>query len=97
MNAPMRSLGRFDRERLPDPITYFEAEGLRLVGRGTWRTTRCVFHDDTHPSLSVNVETGGFKCHACNAHGGDLLAFHRQLHRLGFKDAAKALGAWGGS
>lgn len=84
----------FDSAALPDPLAYFEAEGLRLFGRGTWRTTRCVFHDDERPSLSVNVQTGGYKCHACGAHGGDVLDFHRARHGLGFKDAARILGAW---
>jgi hypothetical protein len=31
---------------------------------------------------------------ACNAHGGDVLAFHQQLHGLDFAAAARALGAW---
>ena len=93
----MRSGKQFQRDLLPDALSYFEAEGLRLIGRGTWRTTRCVFHDDSRPSLSVNINTGGFKCHACGAHGGDVLAFHRQRHGLGFKDAAQALDAWGSS
>jgi hypothetical protein len=31
---------------------------------------------------------------ACSAHGGDVLAFHRQRYRLSFKAAAQALGAW---
>lgn len=85
---------KFAREHLPAPLAYFEAEGLRLFGRGAWRTTRCVFHDDDRPSLSINVETGGYRCHACGARGGDVLDFHRARHGLGFKDAARTLGAW---
>lgn len=85
---------RFQREHLPDAISYFASEGLKLRGRGTWRTTLCAFHNDTHPSLSVNVDTGGFRCHACGAHGGDVLDFHRQRHGLDFREAAEALGAW---
>lgn len=91
----MRSGTRFERERLPDPFGYFEGAGLRLIGRGRWRSCCCPFHNDTRPSLSVNIETGAFKCHACGARGGDLIDFHRQRHGLGFKDAAQALGAWG--
>ena len=85
---------RFHHDCLPDPIAYFEGEGLRLRGRGAWRTTTCLFHDDKHPSLSVNIDTGSFRCFACGARGGDVLDFHRLRHELGFVDAAKALGAW---
>lgn len=86
--------GKFEHDWLPDPLAYFESEGLRLRGRRSWRTTRCVFHDDKNPSLSVNIHTGGFKCFACDARGGDVLAFHRERHGLCFIDAAKELGAW---
>ena len=33
------------------------------------QTVRCPFHDDTHPSFSVNIEKGLFKCHACGVEG----------------------------
>ena len=84
----------FQRERLPDPLTYFDGEGLRLLGRGIWRTALCPFHDDSRPSLSVNVQSGGYRCHACGAHGSDVLAFHRARYGLGFREAAQAFGAW---
>ena len=85
----------FDRDRLPEPPAYFEGAGLLLSGRGRWRSALCCFHPDTTPSLSVNVETGGFICHACGARGGDVLDFHRQRHGLSFVQAARDLGAWG--
>lgn len=31
----------------------------------------CRFHDDKNPSMSVNLETGAFNCHACGAKGKD--------------------------
>ncbi len=35
----------FDRDRLPDPITYYESQGLTFKERsGKWRTTECRFH-----------------------------------------------------
>ncbi|MEO0132631.1 MAG: CHC2 zinc finger domain-containing protein [candidate division WOR-3 bacterium] len=37
---------------------------------------RCIFHDDTHPSLSINIEKGLFYCHACRI-GGDINDFLR--------------------
>lgn len=84
---------RFERSTLPDPAAYFDREGLRLVGRGRWRSVVCPFHDDAHPSLRVNVDTGAYKCMACGAKGGDVLAFHRQRHGLSFVQAARDLGA----
>lgn len=33
------------------------------------QTVRCIFHDDTTPSLSINLEKGLFYCHACHAKG----------------------------
>ena len=54
----MRSACRFERELVPEPLSYFDREGVRLIGVGRWRSALCPFHDDTHPSLRVNVETG---------------------------------------
>jgi len=85
---------RFQRERLPDAHGYYLNELGRLYGHKAWRSALCPLHDDSQPSLSVNIETGGFKCHGCGAHGGDVLAFHQRRYGLGFRDAAQALGAW---
>jgi hypothetical protein len=88
-------LCRFRRDALPDALRYFtEHAGLRLFGRGPWRSALCPFHGDTRPSLSVNVKTGGFLCHGCGARGGDILDFHRARHGLSFVQAARDLGAW---
>ena len=87
--------GQFKRELLPGPLVFFEQhQQMQLRGRGAWRMTRCVFHEDSNASLSVNVENGAYRCHACQAHGGDVLAFYRQLTGASFVDAAQALGAW---
>ena len=89
----IRRRGRLARELLPDPVTYYSERGFELKGRGAWRQTTCPFHADDHPSLYVNVESGGFNCFACGAKG-DLLAFHMRAHGLNFREAAKDLGAW---
>jgi len=83
----------FDRDRLPDPASYFEAEGLKLMGPGKWKTTACPFHGGSD-SLRINTTTGGWCCMACDAKGGDVLAFHMAAHGQEFIDAAKALGVW---
>ena len=83
----------FARNLLPDPIMYFEAEGLTPQGRGKWRTTRCDFHDGSD-SMRVNVESGAWVCMACGVKGGDVLAYCMQRHGADFVTAAKTLGAW---
>ena len=83
----------FHREHLPAPASYYASEGLRLIGRGKWRTTSCVFHGGSD-SMRINAESGAFRCMACGARGGDLLGYHMAAHGLGFVDAARALGAW---
>lgn len=90
----MHSGARFERERLPDPISYFQRSALRLVGRGRWRSALCPFHADNRPSLRINAESGAFRCMACGARGGDVLDFHRARHGLSFVQAARDLGAW---
>jgi len=88
--------GHFDRTRLPDPLTYYATELERLRPAGRHASARCPFHDDTHPSLTVNLETGAFRCHVpeCGAHGRGVLDFHMARYGLGFVAAAKELGAW---
>lgn len=41
------------------------------VGGSGWETVRCPLpsHADEHPSCSINLESGGFKCHGCGQHG----------------------------
>lgn len=90
------NLGRFDRTRLPDPKTYYDIELGRLRPAGRYASARCPFHDDTHPSLTVNLVTGAFRCHVptCSAQGRGVLDFHMARYGLSFAVAAKDLGAW---
>jgi DNA primase len=86
-------VGEFIKDRLPNPISYFEGEGVRLVGPGRWKTGPCAFHGG-RDSLRVNTQSGGWCCMACGAKGGDVLAFHMQMHGMGFVEAARALDAY---
>lgn len=87
-------MGEFIKDRLPDPVAYFEAVGLKLSGKGEWRTGPCNFHGSTD-SMRVNTASGCWVCMAgCGAKGGDVLAYHMAEHGLDFITAAKALGAW---
>ena len=84
----------FRRNRLPSPFQYYKGQGLKFIGGGEWKSACCPFHGDKRPSLRVRLDTGSFRCMACGAYGGDVLAFHMQRHRLSFIEAAKQLGAW---
>ena len=53
----------FDRRNLPDPISYYESEGLKLTSRGKWRTTACQFHGGSD-SMRINTDSGAFACMA---------------------------------
>lgn len=87
-------MGEFARNQLPEPISYFESQGLAFQQRGKWRTTRCDFHGGSD-SMRINTETGAFVCMAgCGARGGDVLAYHMAKHGLPFVEAAKGLGAY---
>ncbi len=85
----------FDRTRLPEPVSYYEGQGLQFKERkGKWRTTACNFHGGTD-SLRINTDSGAFVCMAgCGARGGDVLAFHMAQAGMDFMNAAKELGAW---
>ena len=87
-------MGKFIKENLPEPLDYFQSEGLKLSARGKWRTTACTFHGGSD-SMRINIESGAWVCMAgCGARGGDVLAYHMAAHGLDFITAAKALGAW---
>ena len=87
-------MNNFRKSAMQPPASYYQGQGLTLTGGGEWKNALCPFHDDSKPSLRVRLDSGGFKCMACGAHGGDVLSFHMQRHGLSFKQAAKDLGAW---
>jgi hypothetical protein len=85
-----------DRGSLPSPVSYLTAQGL--LGnrpRSEWVSVRCPAHKsgaETHASLRISLVDGHFKCHACGASGGDILALHRLITGRGFRDAVLELG-----
>jgi putative DNA primase/helicase len=50
----------------------------------------CPFHDDHKPSLSVNIETGLFRCFACDA-SGDVFTFYQRFKDTDFPTALKEI------
>jgi CHC2 zinc finger len=96
-NIPRQSIRKlgFDRNRLPTVADYYRPifGDLRFNASG-WAQVRCVFHEDGTASLSIHRERGAFRCFACGARGGDVLAFEMLRSGADFKGAAQALGAW---
>jgi hypothetical protein len=83
----------FLRDRLPDPASFFEGEGLTLKGPGKWKTAECEFHGGSD-SMRINTESGGWCCMNCGVKGGDVVAYCMESRGLDFVQAAQALGAW---
>lgn len=83
----------FERDRLPDPRSYFEAQGLKLSRGKKWVTTACVFHQGSD-SMRINLHSGAWVCMACTVKGGDVLGYHMAAYVMEFIDAAKDLGVW---
>ena len=90
------AFGALDRPSLPDPLQYLTERGLLArKPHGQWAAIRCPAHKDgaeKKPSLRVNLTDGHFRCMTCGASGGDILALHRLITGLGFRDAVRDLG-----
>lgn len=61
-------------------------KGKQPPAENGWARAYCPLHDDATRSLSVNVLTGHWRCHA-GCGGGDLIALHMKLTGKRFKDA----------
>lgn len=69
----------FYASELPS-VKWNSSEGMSL----------CPFHEDTKPSLSVNLNTGLFKCFGCNAKGS-VFDFYMLRHEVDFPASKNAL------
>jgi len=79
---------KIDKMKLKSAIpidTYFQDQlgPPAKTNRDHW-VYFCPFHNDKNtPNLAVYFD-GGFNCFACDAKGGDVLAFHQKRHGLSF-------------
>ena len=84
-----------ERARRGDVADYLASRQIRFKpGRNAWALARCPSHkngEESKPSFSINLETGGFFCFACGVKGGDIIALHRLMTGLSFRDAVVAL------
>lgn len=93
---PSNGRKSIDRASLPTPLQYLTGRNL-LKGktRGEWVSICCPAHKggaEDNPSLRVSLIDGHFKCMACGASGGDLVALHRLITGMSFLDAVHDLG-----
>jgi hypothetical protein len=73
-------------------LQLFERYGhdVRRTG-GRW-VTRCPFHDDQRPSLTLSPVKGLWYCHPCGV-GGDGIAYVMKRKGIDFADAVREVGA----
>jgi hypothetical protein len=85
------------RDSLPSPAKYLNEHGmLAEAPRGEWVSITCPAHAggaERNPSLRVSFVNGNFKCMACGAKGGDVIALHRLITGASFMEAVLDLGA----
>lgn len=61
-----------------------------LLRRGRLFTALCPFHDDHHPSLTVDPQKQTFVCYACGERG-DAIAFVQKAEKCSFAEAIEKL------
>ena len=70
-----------------DKRNYFKEYLPNLKENGRSQAmAKCLWHDDRNPSLSVNLESGLYRCFACGA-SGDLINFHMTQNGMDFETA----------
>lgn len=92
-----RGHGRtLDRQSLPSPHQYLTERGLlKRRPRAEWAAITCPAHKggaEKNPSLRVSLIDGHYRCMACGVSGGDVVALHRIITGMGFRDAVRDLG-----
>lgn len=84
---------KLDRSKLPSPLNFYKNLGIDLKGNGVWKMTKCPFHNDTHASMSINTDHGGFICHACGQ-SGDMLSFYMSFKQVDFITTCNLFDLW---
>jgi DNA primase len=70
---------------------YYSSQFPGIETNGKFAKVLCPFHDDTRPSLSINLEDGWYRCFSCGAKGGGIVKFHMAKFGLNFKQTIKEL------
>ncbi|MBF0361803.1 MAG: DNA primase [Oligoflexia bacterium] len=75
------------------PISEVIGHYISLSKHGDNYIGKCPFHDDKHPSLSVNDKKAIYKCFACGK-AGDSITFVERFCSLSFSEAILEIGKW---
>ena len=78
------------RERMDFDALF--GEFLNMTGRAPWKSAKCIFHEDSNPSMGVNVEDGYYLCRnpECGVRG-DFIDFYKRVRGLNFVEALAEL------
>jgi DNA primase len=85
------TVAQFNCELDLTPTEYYSYQFPGISTNREMAKVICPFHDDTHPSLSINLEAGWYKCHACGAKGGGITKFHMTRYSLTYKQTITEL------
>jgi DNA primase len=70
--------------------------GIQYSYKEGWQRILCCFHDESTPSLSVNLSESAYKCFACPAQGGDVFDFVMEKEHVEFPEAKAFVSEWTG-
>ena len=74
--------------RIPALVRELFPDG-KVEGNGEWKT-RCPFHDDHDPSLSIKLENGMFFCFPCNK-GGSFIELYAKVKNVSEEEAREVI------
>jgi hypothetical protein len=71
-------------------LSFYQKYYPKLNDSQRKQNVTCLFHQDTEPSCSLDLETGLYFCHSCQE-GGDVFKFYMKYHNCSFTMAKKAI------
>ena len=85
------TVAKFENELNLSPSEYYSQQFPGISTNRKFVKVKCPFHDDTRPSLSINLEEGWYRCFTCGAKGGGIVKFHMTRYSLNYKQTIKEL------
>jgi DNA primase len=96
---PLKTIGNVNAESVKAALDYPAFYGQhvqRLQSKGNGQALGlCPFHDDKNPSLSVNLDSGLFRCFGCGK-SGDAFSFYQEVTGADFPTAVTDLATTAG-
>ena len=81
---------RIDQAKALSLVEILMSKSIAVKKQGQQYLALCPFHEDHHPSLSIDTKTNLFKCFGCGA-AGDTIKFIELYEKKSFPEAVKAL------